>query len=360
MNNPNSKESAQLIAMLHVPSSSVLCRNNYAGYLGLSNYKKHELSALDEIRKQLNLLSSRVCQESGIDLFRYCRNASFVLYKSEVEELENKISVFPFVRQLINRATKEAGIYYQHGIRIFEIENIGAPYFIGNEIPIEELLILLVIAKHIQTAFPDVKLGMQVLSCGELEALPIALACNAFFVRSEASLFKALRPEGETNNKGNTAKFYYLRNYLLQKTKESSDSDSAIYPQLWCDFQKKHSIFDGKLNQLDTWGVNILFQKIEGVILTGNETGRDVQEDDFIKMRKHLDFVHEKLTQIYDGPGRVKIPLISGSGANIEMYHRYVDYMIIGTAFKKNAYWENEVDEPAVADLTARLKMIHH
>ena len=85
----------------------------------------------------------------------------------------------------------------------------------------------------IRKKYPDINLGVQLLSCGELEALPIAIACAANFIRSEASVFNGLRPEGETNNSGNLAKFYYLRNYLNTK------SNIQIFAiNTWC-VQKK-------------------------------------------------------------------------------------------------------------------------
>ncbi len=353
----NLSNNPQLIAMVHIPCASALAYSRYSALFGVDTYTSDELKILDECRIQLSDLSKTMIKESGNELFIYCRNASFVLKENEITILENKIRSLHFVQKLIDRALHEVEIYQRHGIQIIELENIGAPYFIGNEIPLEELLILLVIGKSIRAKFPEIQMGIQVLSCGELEALPIAIACNAFFVRSEASLYKGLRPEGETNNRGNLAKFYYLRNYLTTKF-GALQSEGRTLPALWCDLQKKHTLFSTELNHLDVWLTPILFQKIEGVILTGSETGKDVDEHALKQARLFLNELDKKMIQIFGRILNHKIPLITGSGANIEVYAKYADYIIVGTAFKKNNYWENVVDEAAVKTLLGRFSKI--
>ena len=237
---------AQLIAMVHVHSSNAFTNTRFNNLFGVETYSYNELALLEECRKQLLELNKRIVEETGNEILKYCRNASFVLEKQEVGQLEEKIKKIPFVSQLVDRAIKEVDIYQRYGINSIEIENVGAPYFIGSDIPLEELLILLIVTKSIREKFPKINMGIQVLSCGELEALPIAIACDAFFVRSEASVFKGLRPEGETTNQGNLAKFFYLRNYLNAKSGAESP-DNRRFPAIWCDLQKKHTVFNEEL-----------------------------------------------------------------------------------------------------------------
>ncbi len=345
----------QLIAMVHVHSSNALTNTTYNKLFGVASYSKSDLLTLDAVRKELQLLAETILQDSGNALFGYCRNASFVLKKKEIQPLEEKIKSLFFVNTIINRAIKEVEIYQRNGINIVEIENVGAPYFIGNEIPLEELLILLVVAKSIREKFPEIQLGIQVLSCGELEALPIAIACNAFFVRSEASVYKGLRPEGETNNRGNLAKFYYLRNYLNTKNGVEA-SENRRLPFLWTDLQKKHTVFNDELSNLTTWLNTALFQKLEGIVLTGTETGADISEGDLVEARNSMNQIKEKINEISEKAVNWALPLITGSGSNFKLYQKYADFMIIGTAFKKNKYWENEVDESCVKAIVDQLK----
>ncbi len=345
---------AQLIAMVHVHSSSALLNTSYADLFGIESYSAKDLVVLDDCRKQLLVLSKQLEAETGNTLFSVCRNASFVLKEQDIEGLEKNISKIPFVKLLINRALQEVQLFWQNGIRCIEVENVGAPYFIGNEIPLEELLILLVVAKAIRATFPEVQMGVQVLSCGELEALPIAIACGAFFVRSEASIFTGFRPEGETNNRGNLAKFYYLRNYLNTK-KSNETAENKRFPVLWCDLQKKHTVFVEELGNLKTWLNLALFQKLEGIVLTGAETGANISESDLGEARKSIDQTMEKINNIHGGAVNYELPLVCGSGTNFEMYKKYADFIIIGTALKKNNYWENAVEESKVKEIFALL-----
>jgi predicted TIM-barrel enzyme len=344
----------KLIAMLHVHSSNALANTKYSKLFSTETYSLKELAVIEKCRKQLLALSNRTVKTTGSEIFQYCRNACFVLYPGEVRPLEKSIKTLAFVKKIITRALSEVKIYQQNGINIVEIENVGAPYFIGNEIPLEELLILLVVAKSVRENFPKMQMGIQVLSCGELEALPIAIACNAFFVRSEASVFAGLRPEGETNNRGNLAKFYYLRNYLNAKNKIQSAEERQL-PALWCDLQKKHTLFVNELSNLNTWLNTSLFQKMEGIILTGAETGSEIAEEDLKLARLKMNQIKEKITELYGNPIDFDLPLITGSGSNIEMYSKYSDYIITGTSLKKNSYWENEVVEKNVKAIVARL-----
>ena len=355
MSSPNhDSNKAQLIAMVHVHSNNAFSNTRFNALFDVETYTAAELILLDEVRKDLHGLAKKVQTETGNELFAYCRNASFVLHKQAVLILEEKIKTISFVKQLINRALNEVEIYRRSGIKIVEIENVGAPYFIGNEIPLEELLILDVVVKSIKNKFPDVQLGIQVLSCGELEALPIAIVSGAFFVRSEASIYKGLRPEGETNNRGNLAKFFYLRNYLNTKN-GAYLPESRRLPALWCDLQKKHTLFNQELMNLKTWLNPLLFQKLEGLVLTGEETGAAISENDLIEARKSINANQEKMNELAGEHVEMSMPLVTGSGSTIEMYSKYADFIILGTSLKENNYWENNVDEERVIEIVKRL-----
>lgn len=344
---------AKLVAMVHVHSNNALCNTRYNSIFGTTTYSSQELKVVDEIRKKLATLAITIVEESGNSVFKYCRTASFILKKNELALLEEKALGIEFVKKLVDKALQETAIYFRNGIECIEIENVGAPYFIGNEIPLEDLFLIHLVAKSIRKSFPEINIGIQVLSCGELEALPIAIACNAFFVRSEASVFKGLRPEGEIFNRGNLAKFYYLRNYL-NTCNGAELPENRLLPALWCDFQKKHTLFETELTDLSVWLDNSLFQKLEGIVITGNETGSAVKEEDLIRAKKSILHTKERINQLAGYPVNINLPLITGSGSDIEMYRKYADYMIVGTALKKNRYWENEVDESLLIEFLKR------
>lgn len=92
--------------------------------------------------------------------------------------------------------------------------------------------------------------------------------------------------------------------------------------------------------------------KLEGVILTGTETGQDVSEIDLQMGRAAIDALAEQTKKSLGES--IKIPLITGSDLDMDMYKKYADYIIVGTQLKQNKYWENEVSEECVKELVKK------
>lgn len=284
-----------------------------------------------------------------------CRSAVF-LHRPTLDSALAAVRDIPSFQYLVDRAVKECEVYHRQGIRIVEVENIGAPYSMGPTCPWEELVVMAACCLAIRAAFPDMVIGTHVLSCNEIEALPIALLSGAYFIRSEATLFTGTRPEGPTVNSGNLARFFYLRNTL--RLMRGGCAEDRAYPLIWSDLQKKHTVFPEELLDMSTWLSNVLFCKLEGVILTGPHTGSDVPEEKLARGREAVDKAESDVANITGGgsSSSYRIPLITGSGTNLEMYCKYADFIIIGTLLKKSWYWENEVDEANVAEVVRRVK----
>lgn len=346
--------SPQLIAMIHVHSNNALQNTIYNDGFGTATYTRDEFIVLEDARKKLIVLLQEAMQETGLDILSLCRSSVFILKKDQVIEIENQVKNLNIVKQLIERALREVDIYVRNGINIIEVENIGAPYFIGNEVPFEDLLMLSIVCKSIREKYPDIYMGAHVLSSDEIESLPIAILSKAFFVRSETSVFSGFRPEGKTINRGNLAKFFYLRNYLNMKN-GMDDPAERRYPMIWSDLQKKHTVFEQEITDLKIWLDNILFQKLEGIILTGSETGSDISENDLSRAREAISKLRQQTNKIFGGKMEIALPLITGSGMNMEMYKKYADFIITGTQLKENKYWENEVKEDYVKELVEKL-----
>lgn len=341
----------QPIATIHVGSTIALQNNIYNKLLHVETYSIKDIEVLKNIRLELYKLHAKAVAEYAIPYLEQCKSSVFLLEKEEVSKLEDQIKLLPFVKKLINRAAAEAGICINNGIPIITVENFGPPYFLGDEVPFEELLILNIVAKTIRAKFPDIPMGIHVLSSDELESLPIAIAAKACFIRSEATIFEGHRPEGKTENRGTLAKLFYLRNFF-QAYLGVENPEERLYPKVWSDLQKKHTVFDQELSDLDIWLKNIMFMKLEGIILSGAETGVDVPEKNLQMGREAIEKLKEKTKQ-YFGTS-IEIPLITGSGLNVDMYKKYANFVITGTQFKKNKYWENEVSEENVKALVAK------
>lgn len=341
----------QLVAMVHVPSNNALQNTIYNDHFHIPTYSVKDTQNLIRVRQGLYELHARVKKEYAINFLEDCRSSIFILKQTELQPLIEEMLSMPFVKYLVDRALREVEIFTRNGIKVIEVENIGAPYFYANEVPFEDMFILYIVAKAIRERYPDIKIGMHILSCDEVEALALGIAINGEFIRSETSVFFGIRPEGMTINRGNLAKLYYLRNFMQAFLGKENPKDRR-YPQVWSDLQKKHTVFLNELQDLKVWLNNIEFIKVEGIILTGAETGKDVSENDLILGRSAIDKLAAK-TKEYFGEG-IKIPLITGSGLDVGLYKKYADYIITGTQLKQNKYWENEVSEENVKELVKK------
>lgn len=332
-----------MIGMIHVHSTTSILNHTYTSLLNVLPPSRSDLEELEEIVRDFDKLLGDINDSLVFQVVDRSKIRTIALLDVRSVELVNRFSELDFVRVLVERALREMEIYSRHGVKCVEVENVGAPYFIGNgACPWEDLLSVHVVTASIRKAYPNLAIGAHILSCNELEVLPIAIIHGCFFVRSEATLFRGLRPEGETTNNGNLARFMYVRNVLQTRRLRS-----AQFPAIWSDVMKKHTVFPSELADLETWLHNITFAKLEGVIVTGAETGSNVDEGSLQLTRKAVDKVKSWNSSQFEG-NLPFLPVVTGSGLDFEMYVKYADFMIIGTAFKRGTYWENEVDEAEV------------
>lgn len=342
-----------VVAMIHVHSTTAILNHEYTALLGVTPPSREELVAIETIITELDDILRNVQEPLIQQVVPLSRLRSLAFIQTNAIGAITRFEELPFVKVLIERALREVNIYVSQGIQCVEVENVGAPYFLGSGVcPWEELLTIFVVVKAIRAEFATLAIGAHILSCNELEALPIAMTFGCFFVRCEASLFEGLRPEGRTDNKSNLARFFYVRNILRTKLFSSarthSGRNSSCFPMLWSDVKKKHTVFSGELDAIETWLHNITFAKLEAVIVTGAETGSDVDENSLKTTRDAVDKVKSWNSSQFAANDLPMLPVVTGSGLNFDMYSKYADFMIIGTAFKKGKYWENEVDEHEV------------
>jgi predicted TIM-barrel enzyme len=394
----------RIVAMLHVHSGSALLLHGHTRSLNIQAPTRADTVALNRIVGDLDAMYSAVLAEfpllrqvvggtgSHSHALNPCRSAVFMLRHAEVEQLlDEVITKMGFVAALIDRALAEAAIFIANGVDTFEVENVAAPYFVGaGACPWEELLITYAVARAVRRAHPQVKLGVHILSCDELEALPTALLTGCFFIRSEAVVFSGMRPEGPTRNDANWARFLYLRRVLRDLCPDLFSASfpewAETYPRVWADLHKKHTHFDAVLEtSMEPWYDNINFMKLEGAIVTGPHTGSNVSEAVLKGARNAVDAANQFAIKHLADPSATAdrasrrpadsgaslekpdaalakaavlphvVPLVTGSGAAFEMYAKYADFMIVGSAFKVGGYWENVVDPAAVAAVVSRI-----
>lgn len=319
------KLNKDIIGMLHVPINTIL-------------------AAPHEWRDQLNLPAvSSIKDRQILSSFSGWDFRTPFDEPNKVEEAIELVHALSFYRYLSDRMMKEADIYVRNGISTFSLENIGAPYFL-NPASMQSAIfaVMLSLACELRHGFSKNQIGIQILSYSDPLAMSVACYAKLDFIRSEGSLFAGERPEGRNENAGTLAKLYVQRDEL------SAIMKSKHVPKVYTDLQKKHTVFSEGLRSLDVWLDNIIFQKLEGVVITGTGTGVPVVESDLAKARTAIDAIIQK----HYFPSKLEIPLIAGSGVDLKnccVYKKYVDAVIAGSTLKKYGYWECPVDPNRVA-----------
>lgn len=352
--------------MIHVHVTTALQNNVYTGLLGIAPPDPAAtLVASRLIGAAHQALSDLLAAFPILAEFGPCRSLVFFSTSASFRSLLREFVELPWVQALSARALDECREYVNNGVQFIEVENITAPYFIGaGSCAWEEIFVLYEVLRVLRCEFPSLGIGAHILSANEFEALPLAIAHGCCFVRSEASLFFGFRPEGTTNNHGNLARFMVmrqtLRNVLHSIAPSECGPSEALYPQLWSDVQKKHTVFPAELRDIHIWLHNIQFVKLEGIIVTGLETGSNVTEATLMAAREAIDAHVAKMRsgKLIPHPdcAHFTVPLITGSGLDFDLYVPYADFIICGTAFKEGAFWENKVDPARVKDIMSRVR----
>jgi predicted TIM-barrel enzyme len=263
------------------------------------------------------------------------------------EESAAAVERLSFVTFLADRMLAEAALYLDHGFQALMLENVAAPYFVRGGQPPVVYWLMLAMAERLRAAHPGVPLGLQILAFSDDWAMDIACRHRLDFIRSESALFEGLRPEGRTPNRGNLARLYMDRQRLL-----SALGDGSGEPRVFVDVHKKHTLFEGALDSLAPWLENILFQKLEGVIVTGSETGGPVAEEDLRLARRAVEQVRAATAAAVGQPWHTT--LLAGSGvcvANAALYRSHVDAVIVGSTVKEAGYWERPLEAARIEDL---------
>lgn len=221
------------------------------------------------------------------------------------------------IKEIIAKAVNEAKIYQYTGVDMLLIENMhDVPYLngdVGHEI--STMMTRVCTAVKQQTNLPC---GVQILAGANQAALAVALAAGLDFIRAEGFVFAHVGDEGMMQSNAAT-----LLRYRKQIGAEQID--------IMTDIQKKHSSHAITADiSIEEMAATADFFRSDGLILTGRSTGQKTALEDIKKVRKASD-----------------LPIWVGSGVNHKNVNNYislVDGMIVGSAFKKEGYWANEVD----------------
>ena len=170
----------------------------------------------------------------------------------------------------------------------------------------------------------NLPVGIQILAGANKEALAVAKASGIDFIRAEGFVFAHTADEGIIEAQAGD---------LLRYRKQIEADSVAVFT----DIKKKHSshAITQDVSLLDTAKAARFFLS-DGVIITGCHTGEATSIDELKELKEALNF-----------------PILVGSGItqdNVANYLPICDAMIVGSYFKEDGYWENDLNYERVSN----------
>lgn len=222
--------------------------------------------------------------------------------------------------EIVARAVEEAKVYRDAGFHGLAIENMHDRPYLKGAIGPETVAAMAAVGQEVRRAV-SLPLGVQVLAAANREALAVALASGASFVRVEGFVFAHVADEGIIESDAGTLLRY-------------REQIGAGHIKVFADIKKKHSshAITADVDLADTAHA-AEFALADGVIVTGTSTGRQTEPDE---VRAVAEAVH--------------IPALVGSGITPENIGKYpqADGLIVGSSVKRDGLWSNPIDAARV------------
>ena len=234
------------------------------------------------------------------------------------------------VDQLAEQAAEEARILREAGFDAIIVENMhDAPYVHGEALGPEQTATMTRVTLAVAGEFKG-PMGVQILSGGNTQALAVASATGAGFIRCENFVFSHVADEGVLERAEAGPLLRYRRHI------------GAEHIAIAADIKKKHA------SHAITADVSIgetaeaaQFFGVDALIVTGPSTGKPADLDDL----KHVRRV-------------ATVPVLVGSGVTPESVAPLFDFaeaLIVGSSIKEQGSWKNPVD-PARAEAIVRAR----
>jgi hypothetical protein len=236
------------------------------------------------------------------------------------------------VETLIERVLTEARIYRDAGFSALAIENMhDRPYLKGGVGP-EITAAMTAVARDVKRE-TGLVLGVQVLAAANREALAIAHASGADFVRVEGFVYAHVADEGVIESCAGE----------LLRYRRAIGADSVL---VFADIKKKHSAhaITADVSIVET-AKTAAFYLADGVVVTGAATGEPASPD-----------------EVRDVVRAACVPVLVGSGvtpANLAQFPTAHGY-IVGSSVKQGGVWYNPLDRDAVRALAGAFTQLSH
>ena len=228
------------------------------------------------------------------------------------------------VAEIIAQAAREAALYRDCGVDGIAIENMhDVPYLRGAVGP--EIVAAMTLVAHAVKAESRLPVGIQILAGANIEAMAVAHAAGLDFIRAESFVFAHVADEGIIES--SAARLLRYRKII-----------GAERVEVWTDIKKKHSSHAITADiGLGLMAETVEFMRGDAVIITGGVTGDP-----------------PKLADVEEAKAHCRLPVLLGSGVddkNIAEFWPKADGFIIGSHFKREGKWQNDVDARRVEKL---------
>jgi membrane complex biogenesis BtpA family protein len=224
------------------------------------------------------------------------------------------------IEGLIDHTLAEARIYRDAGFTALALENMHDRPYLKTGVGPEITAAMTALAREVKRE-TGLVLGIQVLAAANREALAVALASGADFVRVEGFAFAHVADEGIIESCAGE----------LLRYRRSISADRVL---VFADIKKKHSAhaITSDVSLVATAKAAELFLA-DGVIVTGPASGEEASPDD-----------------VRDTAGAVRLPVLVGSGTSVRNLARFTDAhgFIVGSSLKQGGVWSNPLDRAAV------------
>ena len=224
------------------------------------------------------------------------------------------------IEELIEQTIAEASLYREAGFTALVIENThDRPYLKGAVGP-EITAAMTALAREVKSE-TGLTLGVQVLAGANREALAIAHAAGADFVRVEGFVFAHVADEGVIESCAGE----------LLRYRRAIGAERVL---IFADIKKKHSAhaITADVSIVETARAAEFFLA-DGVIVSGISTGEPASPD-----------------EVRDVARGVTLPVLVGSGVTPANLARFpaAHGFLVGSSVKKGGVWANPLDRDAV------------
>lgn len=222
---------------------------------------------------------------------------------------------------IIKKVCEEARHYVHAGITGLMLENThDVPYVQPDKVEPEITASMTAICYAVRQMYPELPIGLQILSAANKQALAVAHAAGLNFIRAKGFVFSYVGDGGMLDA---------CAGELLRYRKHIGADNVKIFT----DVIKKHGsrAVTSDVSISETAKTAELFLS-DGVIVTGGSRGSPTSPDDVKEVRE-----------------AVSLPVLVGSGVTIDNLHSsgamsHANGCIVGSHFKYGGQWHNDVD----------------